>query len=322
MTTINSEPLLTVDETRISLFPLRYPDIYDMYKLHRSSFWTPNEVDLTNDINDWNTKLTSNQKYYLEMVLAFFASSDFIVNENETSKHESIKVLEYQFLIRDKMAREDVHSETYANMIETYIRDPVRAEFLRDAVKNIPSVKKKSDWFKRYIHSGTFAEKEVAGAITEGIFFSGSFCAIFYLKKQGLMTGLCQNNELISRDEGMHRDFQCDIYNRYIVNKIPEEQVIQMIRDAVEIEMEFCSDSLPVDLIGMNKTLMCRYIKYTADHLCNRLLGRLIYNETNPFSWMTLISMETKPDFFSMRVNNYAKKLNSGDNKIEYTDDY
>ncbi len=319
------EPFLNIENSRTSLFPIQYQDIWDYYKKHQSLFWTATEVDLSKDIDDWRNKLTDDERHYIKHVLAFFASSDFIVNENEGKKAEQVVIKEYQFMINDKKAREDVHSESYALMIEAYITDSEEKTYLLNAVNTVPSVKKKADWFKKYINDGSFAEQEVSGAITEGIFFSGSFCAIFWLKKRGLMRGLSDFNELISRDEGLHRDVNCLIYKKYIQNKLSIDNIHNMIKEAVDIEIEFCSNSLPVSLIGMNIELMSIYIKYVADHLCAELEIPKIYSVKNPFEWMTLISLQTKVDFFASRSTNYSRQKNLTDkeeNKIKIDDDY
>ena len=309
------EPILHKKE-RIALYDTKEPltAIWnDFYKKHISTFWTAQEIDLGDDRNDWE-KLTPDEQYYIEMVLGFFAASDFIVNENlETGFIELIKLKELQMYYRFQAMMEDIHSTVYADMINALVKNNDRREELFNAVVKIPIVKKKADWAREYIQSAqsneveTFVTRLVVFSVVEGIFFSGSFCAIFWLKKRGLMPGLCFSNELISRDEGLHRDAACYIYKEMIENKLPEERVLDIVRDGVEIEKEFVTDALPVDLIGMNSKLMCEYIEYVADHLLNNLLGRKYYNTPNPFPWMTLISLEVKNNFFENRGSNYAK---------------
>lgn len=325
MSNFQSEYLTDPSMKRNSVFPIIHEDIWAYYKKHSASFWVAEEVDLSVDLNDWNRKLSEDERSYVKQVLAFFSTSDFIVNENECSKSEEVTCLEYNFMTADKVARENIHSESYAKMIEAYISDPIEKERLKNAVETIPSVKRKCDWFRKYIKNGSFAQKEVAGAITEGIFFSGSFCAIFWLKKRGLMPGLSQYNELISRDENLHMKFSAMIYRDHIQNKLDRHEVIQMIKDAVEIEVEFCTNSLPVSLIGMNSGLMAEYIRYVADYLSQLLIGEKIFNCENPFDFMVYIALDVKSDFFACRVNAYAKQsivTNGTENCIDFSSDY
>lgn len=314
-----SEPLLTSTD-RVSLFPILYPDIWNLYKQHFKAFWAPDEIDLTIDINDYNNKLNDNEKFYIDNVLAFFSISDFIVNASEKKNAEEIQCMEYNIYVDDKIARENVHSESYGILLETLIKDVNKLNKLKNAVVNFDYIADKVNWIEKYKNNGTWQQRMVAIAITEGIFFSGSFCAIFWLKKRGLMPGLCQYNELISRDEGLHRDGNIYIYDKYIVNKLPVNDVIQMIKEAVNIEINFCTKSLPVSLIGMNSQLMSDYIKFVADHLTLNLLNTTIYNVNNPFNWMSLISMENKADFFARRVNNYAKQ--TANEELTFDEDY
>ena len=313
------EPLLTLTN-RVSLFPILFNDIWELYKKHFKCFWAPDEIDLSSDINDYNNKLNDNERYYINNVLAFFGISDFIVNKNEKKNSIEIQCMEYNIYVDDKIARENVHSESYAILLETYVKDINLLNNLKNAVSTIPCIADKINWFDTFIDNGTWQQRMVASAITEGIFFSGSFCAIYWLKKRGLMSGLCQYNELISRDEGLHRDGNIYIYKHYVANKLPVNEVIDMIKSAVDIEIKFCIESLPVDLIGMNNQLMSQYIKFVADHLSLNLIDTTIYNVKNPFSWMNLISIETKTDFFSKRVNNYAKQ--SANEQLTLDDDY
>ncbi len=319
------EPFLDPNNKRQRLYPIQYPDLWSEYQKHAAANWAAKEVDLSKDLNDWNNKLNDDERHYIKYGLAFFAGSDFIVNENQEKDTDEVTILEYNFFNADKIARENIHTESYADLIETYIKDDTEKDLLLSATQNIPSIKKKADWLRKYIINDTFVVRLVACAITEGIFFSGTFCAIFWLRKRALMPGLCDMNQLISIDEGLHRDFACLVYKKYIVNKLPENVLIDMIKSAVEIEQEFCTDSLPVSLIGMNDSLMRNYIEYVADHLCLNLIGKRIYNTENPFDWMTMISMETKSDFFVHRPTSYSKQAILTDKKqntINFDEDY
>lgn len=315
---MNSEPLLS-EIPRNALYPLRYPDLWDIYNKHKSTFWTAEEVDLSEDVKDWE-KLNTNEQFYLEMVLGFFAISDFIVNEHlATNFIDRIKVRELQMYYDFQKMMENIHSTTYADLINTYVKDENRKIELFNASENFPCIKKKADWARKYIcgTENVYSNEEddvrrwvtrlVVFSAVEGIFFSGSFCAIFWMKKRGMLPGLTFANELISRDEGIHRDMACYIYKNHIVNKLPKEVVIDIVKDAVKIEQEFVVDSLPVDLIGMNSRLMCQYIEYVADHLLLNMIGERVYNTENPFEWMVLISLENKANFFEKKVTNYAK---------------
>ena len=302
-----TEPLLLKSNKRDSLYPIVWNGIWDFYKLHSAAHWVAEEIDLSKDVNDWKT-LTEDEKYYLKYGLAFFAGSDFIINESQKKDSECVEVLEYNFFNDDKISRENVHSITYANLLETYVTDEREKENLKHAVKTIPSVKQKAEWMREYINNGTFVERLVAGAIMEGIFFSGTFCAIFWLRKRGLMSALCDANEFIARDEGIHRDFNCYVYRELIKNKLPEDLLIKMVKRAVEIEKEFVTESLPVRLVGMNSEMMCQYIEYVADHLCLNLIHKRIFHVENPFDdWMNAISLKVKADFFVHRPTAYAK---------------
>ena len=307
------EPILHDDE-RVSLYPLQRTDIWDFYKKHQSTFWTAEEIDLSDDLNDWN-KLSKDEKYFIEMTLGFFAASDLIVNEHLSHDFiEKITLLELQFYYRFQGMMEDIHSQTYADMINAYVKDEDRKDELFNAVKRIPCVQQKGDWARKHIYaveSGDevkrWVTRLVVFAAIEGIFFSGSFCSIFWLKKRGLMPGLTFSNELISRDEGLHRDVACYVYKNLIQNKLEESEVLAIITEAVEMEKEFVTKSLPVDLIGMNARLMCQYIEYVADHLLINLIGKTHYKVKNPFDWMVLISLDGKTNFFEKRVSSYAR---------------
>ena len=302
-----TEPILTENKDRFVLFPIKHNEIWEMYKTAEKVFWTAEEIDLTADIVDWNEKLNDDERHFIKHVLAFFAASDGIVNENlainfmnEVQYPEARCFYGYQIMI------ENIHSETYSLLIDTYIKDPIERNKLFHAVETVPCVGRKAEWALRWISNGSFAERLGAFAAVEGIFFSGSFCSIFWLKKRGLMPGLGFSNELISRDEGMHCDFACLLYSQ-LVNKLPEAQVKQIIIDAVTIEKEFVSDAIPVRLIGMNAEMMCRYIEFVADRLLEALGYTKAFNATNPFDFMELISLQGKTNFFEKRVGEYKK---------------
>ena len=302
-----TEPILTENKDRFVLFPIKHNEIWEMYKTAEKVFWTAEEIDLSSDIVDWNEKLNDDERHFIKHVLAFFAASDGIVNENlainfmnEVQYPEARCFYGYQIMI------ENIHSETYSLLIDTYIKDPIERNKLFHAVETVPCVGRKAEWALRWISNGSFAERLVAFAAVEGIFFSGSFCSIFWLKKRGLMPGLGFSNELISRDEGMHCDFACLLYSQ-LVNKLPEAQVKQIIIDAVTIEKEFVSDAIPVRLIGMNAEMMCRYIEFVADRLLEALGYTKAFNATNPFDFMELISLQGKTNFFEKRVGEYKK---------------
>jgi len=302
-----NEPLLTENPQRFVLFPIKYNDMWEMYKKHMASFWTAEEIDLHQDLSDWE-KLNNNEKHFVKHVLAFFAASDGIVLENLSEKFCSeIQVPEARCFYGFQIAMENIHSETYSLLIDTYIKDVNEKSNLFNAVSNFQVIHDKAQWAMNWINSSnSFAERLVAFAAVEGIFFSGSFCAIFWLKKRSLMPGLTFSNELISRDEGLHTDFACLLYS-HLQQQLDKERVYEIIRDAVEIEKRFVSDALPVELIGMNSTLMCQYIEYVADRLIFCLGYPKIYNTTNPFDWMDLISLQGKTNFFEKRVGDYQK---------------
>lgn len=303
----NDEPLLTENPQRFVLFPIKYKEIWRMYKQQMASFWTAEEIDLSQDLVDWE-RLNQNEKHFIKHVLAFFAASDGIVLENLAEQFMTeVQVPEARCFYGFQIAMENIHSETYSLLIDTYIDDPNEKDVLFNAVENFPVIKKKAEWAIKWINdSDSFAERLVAFAAVEGIFFSGSFCAIFWLKKRSLLPGLTFSNELISRDEGLHCDFACLLFS-YLKNTLSKERVVQIISDAVEIEKEFIAQALPVELIGMNSKLMCQYIEFCADRLIFSLGYPKIYNSTNPFDWMDLISMQGKTNFFEKRVGDYQK---------------
>lgn len=303
-----NEPILAENSNRFVLFPIQHDDIWAFYKKAQASFWTAEEIDLSPDLVDWNDKLTDDERHFIKHVLAFFAASDGIVNENLAEHFLSeVQYTEAKFFYGFQVAIENIHSETYSLLIDTYIKDSAEKNMLFNAIDTIDCVRKKADWALRWIDQGSFAERLVAFAAVEGIFFSGSFCSIFWLKKRGLMPGLSFSNELISRDEGLHCDFACLLYTKHLVNRLPKEQVQEIITNAVEIEKEFVSDALPVKLIGMNADLMCQYIEFVADRLLVELGNTKVYNVENPFDFMDMISIQGKTNFFEKRVAEYQK---------------
>jgi ribonucleoside-diphosphate reductase beta chain len=302
------EPLLADNKDRFVLFPIKHQDIWQMYKQAEASFWTAEELDLTTDVQDWANKLTEDERFFIKHVLAFFAASDGIVNENLAVNFlKEVQYPEARCMYGFQVMIENIHSEAYSLLIDTYIKDVVEKDRLLRAIDTIECVQKKAEWALRWIDKGSFAERLIAFAAVEGIFFSGSFCSIFWLKKRGLMPGLAFANELISRDEGLHCDFACMLYTQHLEEQLPKETVTQIIRDAVEIEKEFVTDALPVGLIGMNSKLMCDYIEFVADRLLVALGCSKIYNNKNPFDFMELISLQGKTNFFEKRVGEYQK---------------
>lgn len=302
------EPILEENKNRFVLFPIQHDDIWSFYKKAEASFWTAEEIDLQADLVDWETKLNDDERHFVKHVLAFFAASDGIVNENLAENFLSeVQYTEAKFFYGFQIAIENIHSETYSLLIDTYIKDTKDKNYLFNAIDTMEPVRKKADWALRWIEEGNFAERLVAFAAVEGIFFSGSFCSIFWLKKRGLMPGLAFSNELISRDEGLHCDFACLLYNNHVVNKLSKEKVQKIIVDAVEIEKEFILEALPVRLIGMNSELMAQYIEFVADRLLQELGNDKIYNVSNPFDFMEMISIQGKTNFFEKRVAEYQK---------------
>ena len=307
----NKEILLSEEEKRYVIFPVQQEPIWQMYKKAVSSFWTPEEIDLSKDMDDY-TKLKDEEQHFIKNVLAFFAASDGIVNENLVERFcNEVQVLEAKFFYGFQVAIENIHSETYSLLIDTYIKDTLEKDRLLNAIETIPSVKKKADWALKWISddASSFGKRVIAFAAVEGIFFSGSFCSIFWLKKRGLMPGLSFSNELISRDEGLHTEFAVLMYSM-LKEKPTEQEVKQIIQEAVTIEKEFITESLPCSLIGMNKNLMSQYIEYVADRLLQMLKIGPVYKTQNPFEWMELISVQGKTNFFEKRVGEYANKAN------------
>ena len=303
-----NEPLLQPNKNRFVLFPIEHEDIWEFYKIAVANFWVPEEINFAEDLKDWNEKLNDNERHFITHILAFFAASDGIVNANLAEDFiGKVQYTEAQFFYGFQIAIENIHSHTYSLLIDTYVKDQKEQDYLFSAIDTIPAVKKKADWALRWIVKGDFVERLLAFAIVEGIFFSGSFCAIFWLKNRMLMPGLAFSNELISRDEGVHRDFACLLYRDHIVNKLPEEKIYATIREAVEIEKEFLTEALPVRLIGMNADSMSQYIEFVADHLLLELGLQKIFNSENPFDFMDMISLEGKTNFFEKKVSEYQK---------------
>jgi ribonucleoside-diphosphate reductase beta chain len=303
----HDEPILKENKDRFVLFPIRHHDIWKFYKQAEASFWTAEEIDLSQDLRDWEA-MNDGERHFISHVLAFFAASDGIVNENLAEHFVSeVQYTEAKFFYGFQIAIENIHSETYSLLIDTYVKDAREKYKLFNAIDTMDCVKKKADWALRWIDQGNFQERLIAFAAVEGIFFSGSFCSIFWLKKRGLMPGLTFSNELISRDEGLHCDFACHLYTQHVVSKLPEQTVTDIIRDAVAIEKEFVTDALPVNLIGMNAVQMCQYIEFVADRLLDELGCKKIYNATNPFDFMDMISLRGKTNFFEKRVAEYQK---------------
>lgn len=302
------EPLLTGTEDRFVIFPIRHPDIWAKYKQHMAVFWTPEEIDLSKDMAHWE-KLSDGERYFIKNILGFFAGSDGIVMENLATRFmREVQWPEAKFFYSCQNLLEAVHSETYSLLIDTYISDAKEKESLLRAITTIPCVQKKADWALQWIDSAdaSFATRMLAFAAVEGIFFSGAFCAIFWLKQRGLMPGLTVSNEFIARDEGLHTDFACLLYTK-LENKLTKKDAHKIIRDAVKIEKQFITKSLPCDLIGMNAKLMTQYIEFVADRLLLQLGYPKAYSATNPFPFMERISLEGKDNFFEKRVTTYAK---------------
>ncbi|WP_214071388.1 ribonucleoside-diphosphate reductase small subunit [Mucilaginibacter sp. dw_454] len=301
-----TELLLRENKDRFVILPIKYPAIWEMYKKCEASFWTAEEIDLSDDMKHWEA-LSDGERHFVSHILAFFAASDGIVNENLAVNFMSeVQLPEARCFYGFQIMMENIHSETYALLIDTYIKDATEKDRLFHAIDTVPCVGKKAEWALRWINNGSFAERLIAFAAVEGIFFSGSFCSIFWLKKRGLMPGLTFSNELISRDEGMHCEFACLLY-RMLENKLSKEAATAIITDAVEIEKEFISDALPVSLIGMNAKLMSQYIEFVADRWLGELGYDKVYGASNPFDFMEMISLQGKTNFFEKRVGDYQK---------------
>jgi ribonucleoside-diphosphate reductase beta chain len=302
------EPILQENKNRFVIFPIKHHDIWEWYKKMEASFWTAEEIDLSQDLNDWNNKLSDEERYFVKHILAFFAASDGIVNENLAENFvNEVQYAEAKFFYGFQIMMENIHSETYSLLIDTYVKDEAEKDELFNALEVFPAIKKKADWALKWIESDSFAERLIAFAAVEGIFFSGAFCSIYWLKKRGLMPGLTFSNELISRDEGVHCDFAVHLHNHHLINKVPKERIREIIVDALNIEREFITESLPVSLIGMNAVLMTQYLEFVADRLLVELGCDREYNTSNPFDFMDMISLQGKTNFFEKKVAEYQK---------------
>jgi ribonucleoside-diphosphate reductase beta chain len=308
------EKILTDNPGKFVLFPIEHHDLWKYYKQQEACFWTAEEIDLQQDVYDWDNKLNADEQHFVKHVLAFFAASDGIVNENLAMNFvNEVQYTEAKFFYGFQMMMENIHSETYSLLIDSYIKDKEEQNKLFKAIDNIPAIKKKADWAIKWIESDSFVDRLVAFAAVEGIFFSGSFCSIFWLKKRGLMPGLTFSNELISRDEGMHCDYACHLFNNHIENKISHERIKEIICGALEIEKEFILEALPVRLIGMNSELMSQYLEFVTDRLLVALGVPKVYNSENPFDFMQNIALQGKTNFFEKRVAEYQKAgVNNG----------
>jgi ribonucleoside-diphosphate reductase beta chain len=321
------EPILQENKNRFVIFPIKHHDIWEWYKKMEASFWTAEEIDLSQDLNDWNNKLNEEEKYFIKHILAFFAASDGIVNENLAENFvNEVQYAEAKFFYGFQIMMENIHSETYSLLIDTYVKDEAEKDELFNALEVFPAIKKKADWALKWIESDSFAERLIAFAAVEGIFFSGAFCSIYWLKKRGLMPGLTFSNELISRDEGVHCDFAVHLHNHHLINKVPKERIRSIIVDALNIEREFITESLPVSLIGMNASLMTQYLEFVADRLLVELGCDREYNTSNPFDFMDMISLQGKTNFFEKKVAEYQKSgvMNTevGAQKISFDADF
>jgi ribonucleoside-diphosphate reductase beta chain len=304
----NIEPILQENKNRFVIFPIKHHDIWEWYKKMEASFWTAEEIDLSQDLNDWNNKLNSEERFFIKHILAFFAASDGIVNENLAENFvNEVQYAEAKFFYGFQIMMENIHSETYSLLIDTYVKDEAEKDDLFNALEVFPAIKKKAEWALKWIESDSFAERLIAFAAVEGIFFSGAFCSIYWLKKRGLMPGLTFSNELISRDEGVHCDFAVHLHNHHLINKVPKARIKEIIIDALNIEREFITESLPVSLIGMNAVLMTQYLEFVADRLLVELDCEREYNTTNPFDFMDMISLQGKTNFFEKKVAEYQK---------------
>jgi ribonucleoside-diphosphate reductase beta chain len=302
------EPILQENKDRFVIFPIKHQDIWEWYKKQEACIWTAEEIDLHTDLNDWNNKLNDDERYFIKHILAFFAASDGIVNENLAENFVSeVQYPEAKFFYGFQIMMENIHSETYSLLIDTYVKDEAEKHELFHAIETFPAIKEKAEWALKWISSDSFAERLIAFAAVEGIFFSGSFCSIYWLKKRGLMPGLTFSNELISRDEGMHCDFAVHLHNHHLVNKVPKTRITEILTDALDIERKFITESLPASLIGMNANLMTQYLEFVTDRLLVELGCERVYNSSNPFDFMDMISLQGKTNFFEKRVGEYQK---------------
>jgi ribonucleoside-diphosphate reductase beta chain len=318
------EPILIENPNRFVVFPIQHHDLWAFYKQSEASFWTAEEIDLAPDLVDWRTKLNDSERHFIKHVLAFFAASDGIVNENLAENFvKEVQYPEAKFFYGFQIMMENIHSETYSLLIDTYITDLDEKMNLFRAIDTIPAVSKKADWALRWIKNSTFQERLIAFAAVEGIFFSGSFCSIFWLKKRGLMPGLSFSNELISRDEGSHTDFAVHLHNHHILNKVSPERIKEILLSALEIEKEFIIDALPVKLIGMNSDLMKQYLEFVTDRLLHDLGCEKVFNSPNPFDFMVNIALPGKTNFFERKVSEYQKAgVKTGDSDFSTDADF
>lgn len=318
------EPILRENKDRFVIFPIQHHDIWEWYKKSEASFWTAEEIDLHQDLTDWNSKLNEDEQYFIKHILAFFAASDGIVNENLAENFvNEVQYSEAKFFYGFQIMMENIHSETYSLLIDTYVKDEKEKDVLFNAIENFPAIQKKAEWALKWIESPSFAERLIAFAAIEGIFFSGAFCSIFWLKKRGLMPGLTFSNELISRDEGVHCDFAVHLHNNHLEQKVSKERITEILTNALDIEREFITESLPVSLIGMNANLMAQYLEFVTDRLLTELNCDKVYNTANPFDFMDMISLQGKTNFFEKRVSEYQKAgvLNKEEEKDKFSFD-
>ena len=322
-----AEPILQENKNRFVIFPIQHHDIWDWYKKQEASFWTAEEIDLHQDVIDWETKLNDDERYFIKHILAFFAASDGIVNENLAENFVSeVQYTEAKFFYGFQLMMENIHSEVYSLLIDTYVKDDKEKDQLFKAIEVFPAITQKAEWALKWIDSPSFAERLIAFSAVEGIFFSGSFCSIFWLKKRGLMPGLTFSNELISRDEGLHCDFAVHLHNNHIVNKVPKERITEILTEALDIERSFITESLPASLIGMNAKLMTQYLEFVTDRLLVEFECEKVYNSKNPFDFMDMISLQGKTNFFEKRVSEYQKagitNKDKDTNKISFDADF
>ena len=318
------EPILQENQDRFVIFPIQHHDLWEWYKKQEACFWTAEEIDLHQDLTDWAAKLNDDERYFIKHILAFFAASDGIVNENLAENFVSeVQYTEAKFFYGFQLMMENIHSETYSLLIDTYVKDEKEKNILFKALENFPAIAKKAEWALKWVESPSFAERLIAFAAVEGIFFSGAFCSIFWLKKRGVMPGLTFSNELISRDEGMHCDFAVHLHNNHLINKVSKQRITEILTDALNIEREFITESLPVSLIGMNAKLMTQYLEFVTDRLLVELGCDKVYNATNPFDFMDMISLQGKTNFFEKRVSEYQKAgvLNKEEEKDKFSFD-
>jgi ribonucleoside-diphosphate reductase beta chain len=318
------EPLLKKNKNRFVIFPIQHHDIWEWYKKSEASFWTAEEIDLQQDLSDWGNKLNDDERYFIKHILAFFAASDGIVNENLAENFvNEVQYSEAKFFYGFQIMMENIHSETYSLLIDTYVKDEEEKDMLFNAIDRFPAIMEKAEWALKWIESPSFSERLIAFAAVEGIFFSGSFCSIFWLKKRGLMPGLTFSNELISRDEGVHCDFAVHLHNNHLVNKVPPKRIKEILVNALDIERMFVTESLPVSLIGMNAKLMTQYLEFVTDRLLVELGCKKEFNASNPFDFMDMISLQGKTNFFEKRVSEYQKAgvLNKEEEKDKFSFD-